>query len=210
MSNILNNVENDFTGAYKYTKHKVDNPNRTWKELKKTGRDAWKDVEHTGENVYDYTKDRVLHPSHALNDIRDFSTNILDDLVKDGTHRLFVVAGVLYFILSYPDFRNVFDKLIKSIPLVKNLYIFPHLASTALYLFLLYIVKWKLDVDINKGLQSFSNLIRRKQNEMSTANVPGPAAANVPGFIKGVPNPNNQDSEAPYYKLNRQMPIGYA
>jgi len=205
MSNILNNVENDFTGAYKYTKDKIENPNRTFGELKKTGRNAWKGVENTGEQAFDYTKDRVLHPSHALNDIREYSTYILDDLVKDGTHRLFVVAGVLYFILSYPDFRNFVDKIIKSIPIVQKVYIFPHLASTALFLFLLYMVKWKLDGDINNGLQSLSNLIRRKQKEISPVSVPGYVPRNVPGFIGGVPNPSG------FNQLKRpQMPIGYA
>jgi len=152
MAEFLNEVSDDLKYGINYAEDKLVHPGRTIKEL-----------QGTGQRVINYGSDRVMHPSRALHDVENVSTRFIDDIISNNTHKLLLYAGILYFILSFQGFKNHFDKLIRSIPLVKTIYLFPHAANTALFVLLLYILKYKIDNDIVGGLSNLSRWIKSNQ-----------------------------------------------
>ena len=150
MAEFLSDVGKDINYGVDYAVNKVSHPGETFGELKGTGRRA-----------VNYVSDRATHPSKALYDVENIATRFMDDIVNNNTHKLLLYAGVLYFILSFQGFKNTFDNVVRSIPLVKTIYLFPHVANTALFVLLLYIIKYKIDDDIVRGIRSTSNWIKK-------------------------------------------------
>lgn len=145
ISNLFDDVKDSAEDAYDYVSHPSD---------------RYDDAKRFGKKTVDYTKDAIAHPGHPLKDIRSITGKYLDDIVSNSTHKFLFYAGVLYFILSHKSFKALIDSFFKSIPVVKSLYLFPHLVNTAIFLLFLYIVRYKIDNDIVNGIMRLSNLVK--------------------------------------------------
>ena len=144
ISNLFDDVKDSAAGAYDYVSHPSD---------------RYDDAKKFGKNVVDYTKDAIAHPGHPVRDIRSLTGYYLNDIVSNSTHKFLFYAGVLYFILSHKSFKDLVDSFFKSIWGIKTIYIFPHLANTLIFLLFLYIIRYKIDNDIVKGITKLSNLV---------------------------------------------------
>lgn len=147
ISDLLDDVKHSAGSAYDYVTH----PSQRLDEAKRTGK-----------RVVDYTVDSVKHPSHPLHDVRSLTGYYLHDVVTDSTHKFLLYAGVLYFVLSHKSFKSIVDSFFKAIPGINKLYLFPHIINTLIFLLLLYIVRYKIDGDIVKGITRLSEIITPK------------------------------------------------
>tara|TARA_B100000902_G_C26933412_1_gene727480 strand:- start:274 stop:726 length:453 start_codon:yes stop_codon:yes gene_type:complete len=144
ISHLVDDVKDSAVGAYDYVSHPAD---------------RYDDAKKFGKATIDYTKYAIQHPSRPVQDVRSITGSYLDDLVSNSTHKFLFYAGVLYFILSHKSFKALVDSFFKSIPVVKKLYLFPHLANTFIFLLFLYIVRYKIDNDIVKGISELSRIV---------------------------------------------------
>ena len=112
------------------------------------------------------------------------TSSIISDVTREETLRMMIYIGVLYFILSHKSFKRFTEVMFKSIPIVGRLYIFPHLMNTAIFLVLVYVVKYIFDRNINNALIKLNNLLPTIAKPVRPGIVPTPPGPSPP------PNPD--------------------